>query len=558
MVLRPRYAHLQRLRRIANTLAKHGFGYFIDQLGFSGLLNRGAAGERPQLSRGERLRLALEELGPTFVKLGQFLSTRPDIVPRDIVHELSRLQDRVAPFDTERVYEILRDELGEGWEEIFVSFDPQPLAAASIGQVHLASLPGGKKVIVKVQRPEVARIIHTDLEILHYVAQVAQRHSVYGQIYDFVAMAEEFSRALKQELDYTAEGRNADRLRQVLAGEEGVYVPRVYWEYTTGRVLTMEFVEAVKLNEVEEITRRGYNTKRIANNLLRAFYRQVLVEGFFHGDPHPGNLAVLPEEKIVLMDFGLVGTLSEEYRREIIRLVLGLVRRRSQDVIRGMVNLGTVPADLDLKALRREIDNLRQQYLTVPLKDIKLGPAIDELIDVAFRFRIRMPAEFTLLAKALLSLESLITTLDPDLSFIQLSTPYVWDLVRRQYRPREMWRRVEENLGAYLDLAYELPWQVQRILSRLSRGDLTFKLEHQDLRSFFRHLEAAVNKLSLSLILLAFSIIMAGLIISAGLGALPLTGSRFFFRLPVLEIGSVIALVLFGWLLLTIFRGGRF
>lgn len=556
-MLRPRYAHLQRLRTIANTLARHGFGYFIDQLGLSTFLSRRAKGERFHLSRGERLRQALEELGPTFVKLGQFLSTRPDLLPRDVINELARLQDEVAPFSTEEVCEILGAELGEGWEEVFVSFEPEPLAAASIGQVHRASLPGGQKVIVKVQRPEVARIIHTDLEILHYIAQVAQRHSVYGKIYDFVAMVEEFSRALKQELDYTAEGRNADRLRQLLAEEENVYIPRVFWEYTTSRVLTMEFVDAVKLNEIEEILRRGYNTKRIANNLLRAFYRQVLVEGFFHGDPHPGNLAVLPGEKIVFMDFGLMGTLSEEHRREAIRLVLGLVRRRSQEVIQAMINLGTVPADLDFKALRREIDSLRDKYSHARLKDIKLGVAINELLDLAFRFRIQMPIEFTLLAKALLSLESLVTTLDPDLSFIQLAAPYVSDLVRRHYRPQAIWRRVEEDFWAYLSLAQELPQQVKGILNRLNRGDLTLRLEHQELKAFFRHLEGAVNKLSLSLIFLAFSIIMAGLIISAGLGALPLTAGRFFFRLPVLEIGSAIALIVFIWLLLAIFRGGK-
>lgn len=557
-MLRPRYTHLQRLRTIANTLAKHGFSYFIDQLGFSTFLGRGTKGERLHLSRGERLRQALEELGPTFVKLGQFLSTRPDLLPRDVINELARLQDEVAPFSTEEVCAILRAELGEGWEEVFVSFESEPLAAASIGQVHRASLPGGQKVIVKVQRPEVARIIHTDLEILHYIARIAQRHSVYGKVYDFVAMAEEFSRALKQELDYTAEGRNADRLRQLLAGEENVYIPRVFWEYTTSRVLTMEFVEAIKLNEIEEIVRRGYNPKRIANNLLQAFYRQVLVEGFFHGDPHPGNLGVLPGEKIVFMDFGLMGTLSEEHRREAIRLVLGLVRRRSQEVIQAMINLGAVPADLDFKALRREIDNLRDKYSHARLKDIKLGVAINELLDLAFRFRIQMPIEFTLLAKALLSLESLVTTLDPDLSFLQLAAPYVSDLLRRQYRPQAIWRRVEEDFWAYLSLAQELPRQVKGILNRLNRGDLTLRLEHQELKAFFRHLEGAVNKLSLSLIFLAFSIIMAGLIISAGLGSLPLTAGRFFFRLPVLEIGSAIALIVFIWLLLTIFHGGRF
>ncbi|MGB9860622.1 MAG: ABC1 kinase family protein, partial [Moorellaceae bacterium] len=186
-MLRPRYAHVQRLRKIANTLARHGFGYFIDQLGLGTLLPRGTGGERAHLSRGERLRQALEELGPTFVKLGQFLSTRTDLLPRDVIAELAKLQDEVAPFSTQEACEILKTELGEGWEEIFASFETEPLAAASIGQVHRATLSGGSKVIVKIQRPGIARIIHTDLEILHYIARVAQRHSVYGQIYDFVA-----------------------------------------------------------------------------------------------------------------------------------------------------------------------------------------------------------------------------------------------------------------------------------------------------------------------------------------------------------------------------------
>ncbi|MGB9860703.1 MAG: ABC1 kinase family protein, partial [Moorellaceae bacterium] len=353
------------------------------------------------------------------------------------------------------------------------------------------------------------------------------------------------------------EGRHADRLRQALAGEENVYVPRVFWEYTTGRALTLEFVEAVKLNELEEVIRRGYNPRRIAHNLVRAFYRQVLVEGFFHGDPHPGNLAVLPGEKIVFMDFGLMGTLSEEHRREAIRLVLGLARRRSSEVIQAMVNLGSVPPDLDFRALRREVDSLRDKYLTVPLKNIKLGAAINELLDLAFRFRIQMPAEFTLLAKALLSLESLITNLDPELSLLQVATPYARDLVRRQYRPREIWRRLGEDVEAYLSLAHDLPQQLKSILTRLDKGQFTFRLEHHELRNFFKLIEGTVNKLSLSLIFLAFSIIMAGLIISAGLGAFPLTAGRFFFRLPVLEIGVAIASVVFVWLLLAILRGGR-
>jgi len=557
-LLRKRYVHVQRLREIANTLARYGFGYFVDQLGFSTLLSKVARVDKLKLSPGQRLRLALEELGPTFIKLGQFLSTRPDILPQDIVNELSRLQDEVSPVSTEDIYAILAEELGETWKKIFVSFDPQPLAAASIGQVHLASLPGGQRVIVKVRRPGVEKVIEVDLEILHYIARVAQRHTVYGQIYDFVSIAQEFSRALKQELDYTLEGRNADRLRQVLAGETQVYIPRVYWEYTTSRVLTMEFVEGIKLNNLEELKQKGYDLKRIARYLIKAFYRQILVGGFFHGDPHPGNLAVLPGEKIVFMDFGLMGSLSEEHRKEAIRLVLGLVRRRSQDVIQAILNLGAVPQDLDFNALRQEIDRLRERYLDVPLKNIKLGQAVNDLLEVAFRFRIQMPAEFSLLGKTLLSLESLVTQLDPEISLVEVAAPYIKELVRTRYRPREVWRQLEENFWNYMDLAHELPQQVKGALLKLNRGELTLKLEHRELKLFFRHLEGAVNKLSLSLIFLAFSILMAGLIISAGLGAIPLTGSRLFFRLPVLEIGMGIASVVFIWLIMTILKGGRF
>ncbi|KYH31450.1 ABC1 kinase family protein [Neomoorella mulderi] len=553
MSLRRRYVHLHRYRQVVNVLARYGFGYLLDQLGLGELILRRPRREAP-ISPGARLRLALAELGPTFIKLGQILSTRPDLLPPEIIAELARLQDRVPPFPFAEVKQTVEKELGQPLEQLFHEFDPEPLAAASIGQVHRATLPEGDQVIVKVQRPGIAEQVRVDLEILFDLARLAQRHTAYGQIYDFTRMVEEFARAMEGELDYTREGRYADRLRENLAGNAQVYIPAVYWDYTTVRVLTQEYVEAVKLNDLEEIDRRGYDRRRIAINLARAIYQQVLVDGFFHGDPHPGNLAVLPGEVIVFMDFGLMGVLSEERQEQFVNLMLGIIRRRSQDVLRTLLAMGVVPDGVNRAALKHDIEILRDRYYHLPLSQISLGRAVEELLQLAFKYRLRLPPELTMLAKTLITLEGLTRELDPTLELAELAEPYGRELLRRRFSAGALWQALVDNLSLTWEILQHLPRQLQHIVEMLERGELTLKIELLNLRSLVRQIDRIINKLTMSVVLLAFSIIMASLIISTALGA---PGNSLFFRLPTLEIGFGAAGLMLLWLLAAMWRGGR-
>ncbi|BCV20154.1 ABC1 kinase family protein [Moorella sp. Hama-1] len=553
MSLRRRYIHFNRYRQVVNVLARYGFGYFLDQVGLGNLILRRTREEAP-LSLGQRLRLALEELGSTFIKLGQLLSTRPDLLPADIVAELARLQDRVPPFPFPQVRQAVEEELGQPLEELFTTFTPEPLAVASIGQVHRATLPDGSQVIVKVQRPGIAKQVRIDLEILFDLARLAQRHTPYGQIYDFKQMAAEFAWAMTAELDYTQEGRNADRFRENFANDASVYFPAVYWDYTTERVLTQEYVEAVKLNDLAEIDRQGYNRRRIAVSLARAVYRQVLVDGFFHGDPHPGNLAVLPGEVIVFMDFGLVGTLGEEMQEKFVTLILAIIRRRSQDVLRAITAMGVVPAEADRGALRREIEDLRDKYYHLSFRQISLGQAIEELLQLAFRYRLHLPPELTLLGKTMLTLEGLVRELDPELELAELAEPYGRELLRRRFSARSLGRELVENLTFSWETLQSLPRQLRHLMDVAERGELTLRVEPLKLRGLIRQLDRISNKLTMSVVLLAFSIIMASLIISTALGA---PANSLFFRLPTLEIGFGAAGLMLLWLLVTIWRSDR-
>ncbi|MDN5347764.1 MAG: ubiquinone biosynthesis protein [Clostridia bacterium] len=551
---RRRYVHLNRYRQVVNVLARQGFGYALDQLGLGELLSRWYP-KTPPLSAGARLRRALQELGPTFIKLGQFLSTRADLLPEEVVAELAQLQDRVAPFEFYHAEGIITQELGLPPQELFTSFDQEPLASASIGQVYRATLPGGTAVIVKIQRPGIRQVIETDIEILFDLARLAQRHTSWGQIYDFVEMAEEFAQALTAELDYAREGRNADRFRRNFAGDPDVYIPAVFWDYTTSRVLTMEYIDSVKLNDIEALQRSGYNLKRIAARLVKVFYKQVLIDGFFHADPHPGNIGILPGERLVLMDFGLVGNLSCERREQFIKLVVGLIRRRSRDIVEAIADMGILPPGIDLKSLRYEVDRLRDKYLDVPVSQLSVGAAVNDLLNLSFRYHVRLPTEFTLLAKALLTLEGLAARLDPEINLVEIAEPYGRQLIRQRLSPPQLLSRLEESLHLYRDILLRVPAQAQTILERVAKEGFVFKLQHGDLKLALAHLERMANKLSFGLALLSFSIIMSGLIISAALGVVP--AARLFFRLPILETGFIVAGLMSLWLLWAIFRSGR-
>ncbi len=555
MGIQRRYKHLNRFREIANTLARHGFGLILDGLGLTHLVRPGerfrSRPEEEPLSGGERLRLVLEALGTTAIKLGQVLSTRPDLLPPDMISELQKLQDRVPAFPFEQVRQQVEAELDQPLSRVFPEFQEEPLAAASIGQVHRARLVTGEDVVVKVQRPGIEEVIRTDLEILRDLARLAQRRTQWGKIYSFVEMADEFARTLQEEMDYQSEARNGDQFRENFHNWSEVYIPRVYWDYTTARILTMEYVEGSKL----EANSDKYNPDRVAENLARAVYQMVLIDGFFHGDLHPGNIAILPDNVIAFMDFGMVGRLSRTDKKQFADLILSMTRGDSARIVRIFIQMGMVDSRGDLEELRREVDRLRDQYYRVPLSELSLGKTVNEILRLAFKYHLRIPSEFTLLAKTIITLEGTVQDLYPGMSLMKIAEPFKRQMLYERLSP-EVWGR---DLLDYVEeqgrLLLGLPRQMAEIVDTVLSDRLTLKLEHLNVSRTLDRLDRIANKLTFAMVLLAFSIIMAGLIIASALGA---GTSSFFWRLPILHIGFGIAALMILWLIFAILRSGRF
>ncbi|MBZ4686562.1 MAG: ubiquinone biosynthesis protein [Clostridia bacterium] len=560
MRIRKRYKHFKRYRQVANILARHGFRYLIDQLGISEILSyrhrlKNEEEKIEHLSRATRLRLALSEMGPTFVKLGQILSTRADLVPKDVILELEKLQDEVPPFSFEEVKKQVETELEGELDSIFSWFSETPLAAASIGQVHRAKLKNGKEVVVKVRRPHIVGIIETDLEIIFDLARLAEKHTAWGARYSLVEVVEEFSYYIKRELDYLVEARNAERFAKNFADEPTVHIPKIYWDFSTTKVLTMEYVEGIKLSRKEKLRKKGYDLKKIAHNITYAVLKQIFFDGYFHADPHPGNIAVLEEEKVVFMDFGQVGLLSRERQKQFMRLLLGMVRGNSKTVVNTILDMGMVKKSVDLKSLRRDVDLMRDRYYSVPLSQLNLEQVLTEILNLAFKYNIRIPTELTMLSKALITLEGVVQELDKDFSVAEVAEPFAKKLFKQQYSPENLARAVGENTLDYIETLLEIPEQVDELLGKAIEGEVKIKMEHQNVNNLVSILDRITNRLSFSIVLLSFSIVMAGLVIGSALSAEGQT--RFFLQLPILEVAFVIAAFMFIWLLYSIFRSGR-
>lgn len=559
-IFEKRIRHFQRYRDIVASFSRNGFGFLIKELGLLELLSlpkRLFVEDYPEIhtkTLGERVRLFLEELGPTFVKMGQIASTRQDLIPADIIHELEKLQDRVPPFSFQEVKTIIEQELGGAIDSVFEEFHESPLASASIGQVHFAVLNSGERVAVKVQRPNIRNIIETDLEILQELAMLAELRLKWAARYQIRDMVEEFSMSLRAELDYTIEGRNAEKVDKQFENDPKIRIPKVYWDYSTQKVLTMEYVEGTKLNEIKKIDFKGYNRKVLAERLVRAIFHQILIEGFFHGDPHPGNILALPGEVIVFMDFGMVGRLTPEMKSHFASLVISMMRQSTDGVIKAITRMGLVPDDVNMQRLRSDVDQLKEKYYDVPLSQVSLGEAVNDLFSVAYQHHIQIPADLILLGKTLLTIEGTVEQLDPELSIIKVAEPFGRQLLKERYHPKKVAENVLNHLFEYAEILTELPKSIQELTSVLKKGKMRMEITIPELDLFLTKLDRISNRLSFSIVLLAFSIIMVGLIIGSALSR----QSTLLWNIPAIEIGFGVAILMFLWLLYSIFKSGRF
>jgi ubiquinone biosynthesis protein len=552
-----RYKHLHRYREIIQVMVRHGFGNVVDQLGLQRYLSlprralkRGTAREEKHTTP-QHLRLAIEELGPTFIKAGHILSTRPDLLPLPYLRELAKLQDEVPPAPWDQVRQQIETEFQKPFAEIFLSFDEKPLAAASLGQVHPAILQDGQKVVVKVQRPGIEPVVETDLEILLDLARLVQEHTSLGDRQDLVEIVEEFTIGMWDELDYRQEGRNADQFRLNFAGEPSLYVPQVHWEYTTRRVLTLERIQGIKIDDVEALDAAGIDRDELATNSARIIIKEVFEDGFFHADPHPGNFAVMEDGRIAAMDFGLVGYLDEQAREDLVRLFVIAVRTDPDEMVDQLIHMGAVDRTVDRPGLRRDIHRLLVKYRATPLAEIHLREVMRDLEPVAYRYRFRLPPEYWLLAKTLVMMEGMGLKLAPDFDMFGVSEPYVRRFVMQWALPQRWGKKVAKSAGDWGDLLVTLPRRIPRLLDQLEEGDWQMTMRLGDARHLLAALDSAVNRLSIS-------IIMASLIFGLSLLVSSIISGASSIGLAAVIIGAMLVIgILVLAYLLSAWRGRR-
>jgi ubiquinone biosynthesis protein len=549
---------IRRYRYILGILIKYGFGQVIEQLNSSYYLELGrkivSMGKAPKeierLTAPVRLRLAMEELGPTFIKLGQLLSTRPDIVPREYIDEFRKLQDRVPSIPLADIRQQIESELGAPVERLFTEFSAIPIAAASIAQVHQGRLQSGEEVVIKVRRPGVKELIETDLDILHGLAYLVENHLPNGSLYDPCGVVKEFRRTISREMDFSREGHTIDRFATNFSGDSTVHVPRVYWACTSSSVLTMERIKGIKISHFELLTAAGYDLKLIAKRGADTFLRQVLVHGLFHGDPHPGNIFILPDNVVCLLDYGMVGRLDEELKFQLVDLLVAVLQRDVERVISYLLYSGELIDEVNIKHLRRDLSEFIDDYYEIPLQEINAGKMLVEFIEILTEYRIKFPSDFMLLAKALITMEGLGRQLDPDFNMISHLRPFMEKLVRDRLSPGSMSKEFLKIAHAYGSLAKNLPHDLKEFINRINHNKFKIDLEHRGLERLITDLDKSSNRIS-------FSLLIAALIVGSSL-IMQTEKGPFLLGFPVLGfLGYSIAGVLGLWLAIAILRSGR-
>lgn len=553
--LRPR--HLARYRRIAEVLARHGFGAILTQLGLDDRLNiprrllRRGVEDAERVPPAVRLRLALQELGPTFIKLGQIASTRPEILPPSVLAELGNLQDNVPPDAWEVVQPLIEAELGRPLAEVFLAFDPTPIASASLAQVYPAMLPDGTHVVVKVQRPGVERLIETDLHILADIAHLVRERLPGFMPFDPVDLTDEFATALREELDYRREGRNADRFRENFRDDTFLRVPLVYWEFTTHRLMVQERLRGIKIDDLVALDAAGMDRHRIALHASRLIIKEVLEDGFFHADPHPGNLLVLEDEVLGLLDFGTVGFLDERDKANLIRLYIAIIQFDAPSAVTQLIRMGVADPSVDELGLERDLRRLLRRYKGLPLKDISATELLAEIQPIIYEYRLRVPSDYWLLIKTLVVMEGVGKRVAPDFDVFEVSGPYVRRFLIQLALPTSWGPDALRSLGGWAGFISDLPNQTGRLMSRIERGQLEFRVRDPATENLARQLNWVANRVIQAILLGSLTIGLALL-----LPSLDLTWPWGLLTwIAVLGFGAVIILTF--WLLWSIWRSGR-
>ncbi|MFZ0242085.1 MAG: AarF/ABC1/UbiB kinase family protein [Desulfobacterales bacterium] len=551
------YRNVNRYRQILAVLLKYGFGDLVDLLKLDRyvaaglkLISRKQPIRVEKLTRPQGLRMALEELGPTYIKLGQILSTRPDLIPVDFLQELSKLQDKVPPFPASAARRIIEAELGVTLDDLFVRFDDRPLASASIGQVHRARLQDGREVALKVQRPGIQKVIEVDLEIMLHLATLMEHHIEELSFHRPIKIVEEFARTLERELDYLLEAANMERAALNFSGDPTTCIPDVFRELSTARILTTTLIRGIKVSDIERLDAAGLDRALITLRGADILLRMIFEHGFFQADPHPGNIFVLPDNVICLIDFGMVGSVDRLTRETFGDLLDGIVKKETAKVAQVLLQLTDWEEEPDSRAFEIDITDFMAYHLFRPLQDVRIGKLIQHLLELAARHRLLIPPNIFLMMKSLTTVEGVARMLDPEFDIFGRAAPFIQSVLQQRYSPERLSAEAFQLTADLVKFTRRFPQDLLDIARLARRQQLCLKIEDRGLDRTLATHDQISNRLS-------FSIIIAALIIGSALIVISEIPPLFYGISLIGIIGFTAAALMGIWLLVAIVRKGR-
>jgi len=553
MGLAQTYKDFKRLKQIANVLFKQELGYFVNKLNLKSHLPfkkrlQVTKFVKPKDSIPRRLRLAMEDLSGSFVKLGQLLSLRPDLVPQEYIEEFIKLQDSVRPFPFETAKVIIESELKNPIKKVFSHFNKTPIASASVGQVYEAILKNGKRVAVKVQRPKIRATFEVDIDLMYHLAHLLEKHMPNVKNFHPSGIVEEFEKYTKREMDYITEGKNIDMYRRVVDEEKHVIVPKVYWDYTTSRILTMEFIDGVKISSIKNFKKLKIKKSDLSRRLVRTFVRGILYYNFFHADPHPGNILIMKNKNIALLDFGITGVLTPELAEKIGNLYFGLVRADIDRVTEGFINIGFLPENINQENFKADIRATWSKYYDTTLKQVDMVGFFWDTITLGRKYGMQFPVEYVLLMKSILTTEGVIRKIDPQFNFVKVSTPIFEKYMKERSSPEYLLKSAKKTLMDFKNLLVRFPVDAQKILTKLEKEEKKeLDINDADVKKFTHEIEQSSNRMTMGIILAALLVASALLI----LAKVP----PFLWGLPLYAIiGLIISIILLAVLVISILK----
>lgn len=547
---------LGRLHDVVGVLIRFGFSDLVSRLGLGHTLERaGRVLQRqaePELSRletAERFRHALEEMGPTYVKLGQILATRVEILPPDWIQELEKLQDQVAPVPFDLLLQQMQEDLGEDPHQIFSHIDDNVLAAGSIAQVHRASLASGEQLILKIRRPGIRSLVEADLRVIARIAELLEREVAELRPFKPVDLVRQFAQSMRRELDLAQECRNAERISLNLADNPHVVIPRIYWQWTSERLNVQEYLEGIAGRDLTAVESSGLDRRLLAVRGATAVLHMIIIDGLFHADPHPGNAIYLADNRIGFVDFGMVGRLSEFRKEQVIDLLYGLIERKTDEVVNVLMEWGGEDPP-KMEDLSYHVDSFLDRYHGIPLKQLNLSAMMADVSSIMREHKLPMPADLTLLFKVFISLDGLGRQLDPDFDVVSVAGPYLKQAMLQRYAPDIVLKKGWRNLGDIVRLVSALPTDLRRLLKIAKRGSLQVNVDISRLREFGDQFDRSASRITIGLV-------TAALIIGSSI-VMTITAGPNLFGLPLFGVLGFIGAALGGiWLLFSIWRGGH-